>query len=280
MRVTVERLPDASSDGVVNATSPEQGEIYSAVFSADGQQKVEAQGGSSELQPVSTPWADFFSSLAARAHPVISKITWPAHLETSLFVAALLIYLAVRLIGLTSFPIYFFTDEAVQAVMAEDFVQNGLKNYNAELLPTYFNKDPTYNLSSVSVYAQVIPYLLFGKSVYVTRAVSVLISVLGALAVGLILRDIFKLRYWWCGVLLLSIAPAWFLHSRTAFETVEMTAFYAGFLYFYLRYRYISPRALYGALVLGALVFYTYSPGQLIIVLTGVFLFFSDLRYH
>ncbi len=164
--------------------------------------------------------------------------------------------------------------------MAEDFVHDGLRNYDGELLPTYFNKDSTYNLSSVSVYLQVIPYLLFGKSVFVTRAVSVLITALGALAVGLTLRDIFKLRYWWCGVLLLSIAPAWFLHSRTAFETVEMASFYAGFLYFYLRYRYISPRALYPALVMGALVFYTYSPGQLIIVVTGIFLFFSDLRYH
>ena len=164
--------------------------------------------------------------------------------------------------------------------MAEDFVQDGLRNYNGELLPTYFNRNSTFNLSSVSVYLQVIPYLLFGKSVFVTRAVSVLISTLGALAVGLILRDIFKLRFWWCGVLLLSIAPAWFLHSRTAFETVEMASFYAGFLYFYLRYHYISPKALYSALVMGALVFYTYSPGQLIIVVTGVFLLFSDLRYH
>ena len=59
-----------------------------------------------------------------------------------------------------------------------------------------------------------------------------------------------------------------------------MTAFYAAFLYFYLRYRYINPRALYAALVFGALVFYTYSPGQLIIVVSGVFLLLSDLRYH
>jgi len=53
----------------------------------------------------------------------------------------MLVYLAVRLIGLATFPIYFFTDEAVQTVMAEDFVRDGLRNYNGELLPTYFNKD-------------------------------------------------------------------------------------------------------------------------------------------
>lgn len=211
---------------------------------------------------------------------VVGTIRRAIPLDMALFIIAIGLYLSTRLIGLANFPIYFFTDEAVQTVMAEDFVQDGLRNYDGELLPTYFTRDATYNLSSVSVYLQVIPYLVFGKSVFVTRAVSVLITTLGAFAVGLILRDIFKLRYWWCGVLLLSIAPAWFLHSRTAFETVEMTAFYAGFLYFYLRYRYISARALYPALVMGAFVFYTYSPGQLIIVVTGVFLFFSDLRYH
>lgn len=201
-------------------------------------------------------------------------------LEMTLFVIALGLYLSTRLIGLENFPIYFFTDEAVQTVMAEDFVHNDLRNYDGELLPTYFNHGPTYNLSSVSVYLQVIPYVIFGKSIFVTRAVSVFISTLGALAVGLILRDIFKQRYWWCAVLLLSIAPAWFLHTRTAFEAVEMASFYAGFLYFYLRYRYISPKALYPALLMGALVFYTYSPGQVIIVVTGMFLLFSDLHYH
>ncbi len=201
-------------------------------------------------------------------------------LPTALFVLGLAVYLLTRLSGLTDWPIYFFTDEAVQTVMAEDFVQNGLRNNAGEFLPTYFSKDATYNLSSLSVYLQVIPYLLFGKSVFVTRAVSVLAATFGAFMVGLTLRDIFKIRYWWSSVLLLSVVPAWFLHSRTAFETVEMTAFYAAFLYFYLRYRYINPRALYASLIFGALVFYTYSPGQLIIVVSGVFLLISDLRYH
>jgi hypothetical protein len=201
-------------------------------------------------------------------------------LPTALFGIGLAVYLLTRLIGLVDWPVYFFTDEAVQTVMAEDFLHNGLRNYNGEALPTYFNKDATYNLSSLSVYLQVIPYLIFGKSVFVTRAVSVLAATFGAVMVGLTLRDIFKLRIWWSGVLLLSVVPAWFLHSRTAFETVEMTAFYAGFLYFYLRYRTINPRALYAALVFGALVFYTYSPGQLIIAVSGVFLLLADLRYH
>jgi len=280
VRVTIERLPDGGADNSTNVPVQSEEQIFSSVYTGSADKKAEARVSITSPRSIKSFWTVFFSSLTSKLRHFTDKINWPYKLETTLFAAALMIYLAVRLIGLVNFPIYFFTDEAVQTVMAEDFVQSGLHNYNGELLPTYFNKDSTYNLSSVSVYVQVIPYLLFGKSVFVTRVVSVLIGALGALAVGLIWRDIFKLRYWWCGVLLLSIAPAWFLHSRTAFETVEMTAFYAGFLYFYLRYRYISPKALFGALVMGALVFYTYSPGQLIIVVTGVFLLFSDLRYH
>lgn len=199
--------------------------------------------------------------------------------EEAFFGLALVVYLSTRLIGLVNFPIYFFTDEAVQTVLAADFVRDDFQNYDKDFFPTYFVNGNQYNLS-VSVYLQVLPYLIFGKSVAVTRGTSVLITLLGAAAMGLILRDFFKTRYWWAGTLILSIAPAWFLHSRTAFETVEMTALYACFLYFYLLYRYRAPRFLYPALVLGSLVFYAYSAGQLVMVVTGILLLFSDLRYH
>jgi 4-amino-4-deoxy-L-arabinose transferase-like glycosyltransferase len=204
---------------------------------------------------------------------------WPYSLETTLFGLGLFIYLVTRLVGLADFPIYFFTDEAIQTVAAADLIRNDLKDEEGTFLPTYFKNGPFYNLSA-SVYLQVLPYLLFGKSVYVTRAVSVLVSLLAAAAVGLTLRDIFQVPYWWAGVLLLSIAPAWFLHSRTAFETVLFTSFYAVFLYFYLLYRYRSPRYLNGAMVFAALAFYSYSPGQLVIGATTLLLLISDARYH
>ena len=197
-----------------------------------------------------------------------------------LLALAMAVYLLVRLVGLADWPIYFFTDEAVQTVMAADFIEAGLKNYDQEFLPTFFSNGPSFNLSSVTVYIQVLPYLLFGKSVYATRLTSMLISALGALFVTLILKHIFKSSRPWLGILLLSSAPAWFLHSRTAFETVEMSAFFAGFLYCYLRYRQDQPRYLYGAVAFGALVFYTYGPGQLIIAVAGLLLFLVDLPYH
>ncbi len=205
--------------------------------------------------------------------------THQAEIERYLFLTGLLIYLAVRLVGLERYPIYFFTDEAVQTVLAADLVRDNLKNYAGEFLPTFFENGGKYRLG-VSVYLQVIPYIMFGKSVFVTRAVSALVTLLAACTVGLGLRQFFKAHLWWAGVLFLSLTPAWFLHSRTAFECAAAVAFYAASLYFYLHYRLHSPRSLYAALIFGALAFYTYSPFQIIVPVSfGVFLLL-DWRYH
>jgi hypothetical protein len=200
-------------------------------------------------------------------------------LPAILFALSLLVYLATRLIALPDFPIYFFTDEAVQTVLAADLIRDGLHGWEGDFLPTYFKNGNYYNLS-LSVYLQVVPYLLFGKSVFVTRAVSVFTSLLAAFSVGLILRDFLKIPYWWSGVLLLSTAPAWFLHARTAFETVIFVSFYSISLYAYLLYRLRSPRFLYLTLFLAALAFYSYSPGQVVVVASGVLLLLVDAPYH
>jgi 4-amino-4-deoxy-L-arabinose transferase-like glycosyltransferase len=200
-------------------------------------------------------------------------------LATILFVFSALVYLATRVIGLDRFPIYFFTDEAVHTILAEDLVKNQF-HFNGNFLPTYFPMGASFGLNSISVYLQAIPYLLFGKSVFVTRLVSVIITLLGAIAVGGILKDFFKLRYWWMGILLLAITPVWFLHSRTAFEYAELAAFYAIFLYFYLSYLKRSPNFLFLAILAGALAFYTHGLGQFLMGITAIMLFISDLPYH
>jgi hypothetical protein len=196
-----------------------------------------------------------------------------------LFVLGLCVYLLTRLVRLPDFPIYFFTDEAIQTQQAADLIAHGFRSAEGVLLPSYFQNGGQYNLS-LSVYAQVIPTLLFGKSVWVTRGTSVLLTLLAAVSLGLTLKDHFHSRYWWLGPILLAAVPTWFLHSRTAFETVLMTSVYAGFLYFYLRYRDNRPKALFPALIFGALVFYAYSPGQVIVTVTGLFLLIADARYH
>ena len=211
-----------------------------------------------------------------------------ARLAVGLFIAALAVYLLTRLVGLTDFPIYFFGDEAIQTASASDLAQRGMRGPDGTLLPTYFQNGQYFNLSA-SVYLQVLPQILFGKSIFVTRAASVLVTMLAATCVGLMLRDFFGgttpphfggTRRWWLATILLSVVPAWFLHSRTAFETVLFVSFYAAFLYFYLEYRLRNPLRVYWAVIFAGLAFYSYSPGQLVLAVTGVLLFVSDLKYH
>src|SRR5581483_2426060 len=81
-------------------------------------------------------------------------------------------------------------------------------------------------------------------------------------------------------ILVLTITPAWFLHSRTAFENAGMVSLYACFLLCYLLYRYRSPHFLYPALAFAMGTVYAYSSGQIVIGVSSLLLALSDLRYH
>ncbi len=201
------------------------------------------------------------------------------HWQTGLITLALIFYLATRFIALDSFPIYFFTDEAIQTNRAAELVANHWYGEGHELLPTYFINGGQYNLSA-SVYAQLLPYLVFGKSIWVTRGVSVLLSLLAALAVGLMMRRQFNSKQPFLAILLLSITPAWFLHSRTAFETVLAVSFYAAFLYCYLMYRAGKLNYIFAAVAFAAFTFYSYSPAQMLLAVTLLGLLIMDLRHH
>lgn len=253
--------------------SPSSEPIEPAQLAATAPAPVKTETLPPQAAPVAPP-----PNLPAAAG-VTAKRRWPLSLDNTLFVLAALLFLATRLIGLDRWPIYFFSDEAINPILASQFLNNGFTDGAGHLFPTYF-PNGTYLSLSVSVYAQVIPYLLFGFSVFVTRAVSVLVAFSGTLAIGLILKDIFKVRFWWLGTLILSITPAWFLHSRTAFEHPMWVGFYAWFLYFYMRYRQGQPRHILTAFLFGALSFYSYSGAQLGIGATGILLLMSDARYH
>lgn len=195
-----------------------------------------------------------------------------------LFALALVVYAVTRLFALDQFPIYFFTDEAIHPVLGLDLLRSGLR-YQGTWLPSYFQNGLYWNLS-LSVYIHALTASLFGETIFVTRATSSVISLFGAAAVGLFLKFAFKLKWWWIVVLFLTVTPAWFLHSRTAFETVLMVSFYAWFLLCYLLYRQRSPNYLFPALVFGAATFYSYSNGQAVMAASGILLLVSDLRYH
>jgi 4-amino-4-deoxy-L-arabinose transferase-like glycosyltransferase len=220
---------------------------------------------------ISETYRDFVSRIANRSFQI-------ANLDQWLLIVAIAIYALMVCLGIDRYPIYFFTDEAIHMNLASNFIRDNFQNYYHEFLPTFFTVEGWVN--GTSVYLQVLPYLLFGKSVTVTRLVSAFISLLGALAASLMLKDAFKFKYYWIGILFVITTPAWFLHSRTAFEYVEVASFYSIFLYFYSRYRVGQLQSLYWAIFAGALCFYTHGLGQILMGTTGLALFVVDFRYH
>lgn len=195
------------------------------------------------------------------------------------FLFSLLLYLVIRLVGLADFPIYFFSDEAIQSVHAADLIRDQFRSPYGEFLPVYFMNGGQYNLST-SVYLQVLPVLLFGNQVWVTRGVAVLVSLLAALAVGVMIQTMMGKRWGWLAVLVLSIMPAWFLHSRTAFETSLAVSFYAAFVACYVLYRSRSSHYLYAAAVFAALAFYSYNPARIYVGLTLFGFLLIDIQFH
>jgi hypothetical protein len=280
VRVTVESLPApeaATGKIILSLTITAQGEVVPHTLPA-GAQPV-------QVRPLPAFGQRAWTSVQAAAQWIITQIRmrvkgWPLSFEATLFALALIVYLATRLISLTEFPIYFFADEAAQTLYAEKLIQQKFRDPEGYLLPIYVEAAGLRWTPLLPMYIHAATLSLFGKSIFVTRATSVLIGSLGALAVGGILKKIFNIRYWWAGVLLLATIPAWLLHSRTAFETVMTTGFYGCFLLFYLLYRCKSPRYLYPALIFGALTFYTYSNAQVIMAAVGIMLLLSDLPYH
>ena len=195
------------------------------------------------------------------------------------FGLTLAVFLVTRLCGLERFPIYFFCDEAVQTVQAARLADNGMRDDRGTFLPTYLRNTEFYNLS-VGVYLQVLPARLLPRSVFVARAVPIAVLLSAMAAVGLMLRDFLRLRFWWVGALALSGFPGWFLHTRIAFELMLATAFYVWFLYFYLSYRAGRARSLYAAAAFGALTFYGYNTFQPVIAATALVLAAVDAPYH
>ncbi len=197
-----------------------------------------------------------------------------------LFAGSLLLYFVIRVIGLAHFPIFFFSDEAMPVIRAQQFLNNGLRSQDGTLLPAFFKNTFQYSLGT-TVYLQALGYGLFGKSIFVTRLLSVLSTLPAAFAMGWIFKRVYDVKYWFVGTLLFSIVPAWFLHSRTAFELVTAVSMYAVFIYFYFAYRESAEmRHLAWALTAGALCFYSYNPGRLVMVASGLFLFISDIKFH
>jgi hypothetical protein len=213
-------------------------------------------------------------SSEAGTNPVVASPV--PRLEIVLFLFGLLVYALTRFVGLTKFPIFFFCDEAVQANTAQEFFANRFRDSAGVLFPPYFLNEQRWALS-LNIYLLVLPVVLLGKTILVTRGTFVVVSLLGAAAAAVALKTMGS-RAWWSPPLLLAAMPVDFLHSRIAFETTP--ACFAGFLCAYLLYRLRSPRYVFLAILLGGATFYSYTAGQGIMLVLGALLLLVDLRYH
>ncbi len=109
-------------------------------------------------------------------------------LPAALFAGALLVYTITRFWALERFPIYFFGDEAVQTLFGEDLITRHFHGLDGSLLPMYVEAAGQRWTPLISMYFHALTLTLFGKSIFVARATSAAVSLLGAAAVGLILK--------------------------------------------------------------------------------------------
>nr|MBI2905607.1 glycosyltransferase family 39 protein [Chloroflexota bacterium] len=279
VHVVVESAPGSDAPVVQHFVSPYPGEAVAAPAAkpADAARPPVWRANNAWRTQVSAAAATVSAALTRAGAALASR---HISLEWALFGIGLVVYLITRLWSLDKFPIYFFADEASNSLFAQDLIARGFRDAKGSWLPIYFDAAANRWTPLLSVYVHAISVGLFGKSIIVARVTSALVSLLAVVAVSLILKRVFKARFWWVGALLLAVTPAWFLHSRTAFETVMMVSFYACFLLCYMLYRTESPRYAYGALLFGAAAFYTYSNGQVVVAALAVMLLVSDFRYH
>ncbi|MGH9366351.1 MAG: hypothetical protein ACRD3M_01595, partial [Thermoanaerobaculia bacterium] len=193
-----------------------------------------------------------------------------------LFALGLVLYAATRLTALTEFPIFFFSDEAVQSNVAGRLVRDGFRDRDGVLFPPYFRNDQRWAMS-LNIYLLAAPVATLGKTILVTRGTFVAVALFGAAAAGLALRAA-GIGVWWAAPYLLALLPVDFLHARMALETTP--GIFAGFLWAYLLYRLKSPRYLFLSFLLGAATFYSYTAGQGIMLVLGILLLIVDAPYH
>jgi len=216
------------------------------------------------------------SSALSKQRPIVTRLS---RSDVLWLCGTMFVYACMRFVRLEHFPIFFFCDEAIETNRAADLLRHGLHDDAGVFLPPYFRNVYAWNLS-LSVYIHAVATFLFGKSVFINRATSAAVTLLAGIAVALTLRIVFAIRFWWAAPLVLSTLPAWFLHSRTSFETTMMVSFYACFFFTYLLYRCVDSRWAIAAIVFGGATFYSYVNGQGVMLVSAVLLLVSDLGYH
>ncbi|MBM3282870.1 glycosyltransferase family 39 protein [Candidatus Gottesmanbacteria bacterium] len=202
-----------------------------------------------------------------------------ATLHKILFVSTLLFYLFTRIVKIEDFPIYFFCDEAIVGTKAEELLENNFKDRQNNFLPMTI-KSTGYHMLGLNVHLNIPGVLFFGKKIWSIRFTTVLVALLGCVYTALIAKNIFRIKFYWLAVFFLGFSPIYFFLSRTGFPNAIFTAFYAGFIYYYLQYRIKNSSYLYLSIFFAALAIYTFNIIWLPIVSMIIGLIIVDLPYH
>jgi len=199
-------------------------------------------------------------------------------LELAIVAAVIAFYFATRAYGIVDFPPFFFGDEAVQANHAAELISNRGYDREGTFLPTYFVNGSQHNLGT-SVYIHAASIVTFGKSVLVVRLTSVAFTCLAVIWMCRTMKFCFGMRHWWLVGFLLASVPAWYLHARTAFETMIAASLFSGVIYYYLLYRGGRFAALLPVAICTALMFYAYNPARMVVLAFALFVLIAEARF-
>lgn len=204
----------------------------------------------------------------------------PARPEPLLALVAAAFYLVSRLWAIDSFPVYFYSDEANYVLFGQQAIERGLVGNDGSWPAIYVEWDTNRWGPAAGMYLQGLAALVFGRRIWIARGIEAVTSLGGVLAIAYILKDHFRNRFWWAGILLAAGIPAWFLYTRTAFSVATATSLFAVFLLAYLHYRFRSPSSLGWAALAGAAAFYSYNNMMLVMAALAACLLIADFRYH
>ncbi|GAP17186.1 ArnT family glycosyltransferase [Levilinea saccharolytica] len=179
--------------------------------------------------------------------------------EKALFRLGLGFCALMLLLFLPSFPVSFTAVEALPSLSAEYLLKSGLRGPEGDFLPAFFRVDGQYTLG-LGAYLQFLAVFLLGKSVFLARALTALVSLAGAAALSWAWRDALHVRTWWLIPWLLAVTPAWFLHSRAAWPYALAASAFGLVLWAGMRALNGGRWAYWGALAAAGLGVYAYPP--------------------
>ena len=87
-------------------------------------------------------------------------------------IVSLIIFTITRTVEIDKFPIYFFCDEAFHQIYAQALLDNGFRDSRGVLLPLYIEKASNRWVPQITLYLYMLPVLIWGKSVVLTRLVT------------------------------------------------------------------------------------------------------------